>query len=88
MTLRIEYYQDKRNEWRWTLVAANHKALADSGEGYKNQADMMHALALIRGTTPIPVVPSATQRQRMAMVATLANARRTTTIAGGGLRNG
>jgi uncharacterized protein YegP (UPF0339 family) len=88
MTLRIEYYQDKRNEWRWTLVAANHKALADSGEGYKNQADMMHALSLIRGSTPIPLVPSAAQRQRMAMVAALANAPRRTTIAGAGFRNG
>jgi len=32
--MRCEIYKDKAGEWRWRLVAANGKKVADSGEGY------------------------------------------------------
>lgn len=49
-------YKDLRNEWRWYLVAANGKKVADSGEGYKNEADCRNGIRLVIGTnnlTPI-----------------------------------
>jgi uncharacterized protein YegP (UPF0339 family) len=54
--MRFLKYQDTRHEWRWALVAANNRTLADSGEGYKNELDLMHAINLIRGAVEIPVV--------------------------------
>lgn len=35
---KIEYYKDKKKEWRWRVVARNGNILADSGEGYKNKS--------------------------------------------------
>lgn len=29
-----EFYEDARKEWRWRLLAANGRIIADSGEGY------------------------------------------------------
>jgi len=31
----VEFYKDKKGEWRWRVVAKNGKIVADSGEGYK-----------------------------------------------------
>jgi uncharacterized protein YegP (UPF0339 family) len=33
------YYKDAKGEWRWRLVAANGRILADSGEGYKSEKE-------------------------------------------------
>lgn len=41
-------YTDQAHEWRWNLVADNGRKLADSGEGYKSEADCNHAIGLIR----------------------------------------
>ncbi|MDD1533306.1 MULTISPECIES: YegP family protein [unclassified Bradyrhizobium] len=49
-------YKDGRSQWRWTLYAANHKKIADSGEGYWNKADAQHGIDLVKGTnhaTPV-----------------------------------
>ena len=43
-------YCDKANEWRWNLKAANGKIIADSGEGYKNKADALHGIDLVKST--------------------------------------
>ena len=43
------YYKDAADEWRWYLEAANGKTIADSGEGYKNEADCRSAIELVRG---------------------------------------
>lgn len=45
---RIEIYQDKKNEWRWRLKAANHKIVAESGEGYKKRQGLEKNLNLVR----------------------------------------
>lgn len=42
-------------DWRWRLRAANHEPIA-SGEGYRNKADCLRAIDLLRSTsstTPI-----------------------------------
>jgi uncharacterized protein YegP (UPF0339 family) len=41
-------YKDAASEWRWFLYAANNKKLADSGEGYKNKADCLAAIGLVK----------------------------------------
>lgn len=48
-------YRDVSRHWRWRLVAANHKTLADSGEGYVNKADCLTILNRLAGPTRIPI---------------------------------
>lgn len=35
----IEYYQDKRGEWRWRRVAADGKVVGAACEGYNARSD-------------------------------------------------
>jgi uncharacterized protein YegP (UPF0339 family) len=54
--MHFKLYQDTSGQWRWTLYAANHRKIADSGEGYVDKADAQHGIALVKGagaTTPI-----------------------------------
>jgi uncharacterized protein YegP (UPF0339 family) len=50
---RIEIYQETNTrlisvgDWRWRLVGANGKILADSGEGYTRKADVKRALGTV-----------------------------------------
>jgi transcriptional regulator with XRE-family HTH domain len=54
---RIVAYRDQAGEWRWRWVAANDSdTLADSGEGYINEADMLRGAAHVRGDRDIPIV--------------------------------
>lgn len=41
-------YKDIKGEWRWRFYADNSKIIASSGEGYKNEADIVHAINLIK----------------------------------------
>lgn len=36
---RIEYYQDRKGEWRWRRIATNKKIVGASSEGYKARRD-------------------------------------------------
>lgn len=42
--------------WRWRLVANNGKTIADSGEGYLNEADCNHAINLVKDSHRSPTV--------------------------------
>lgn len=42
--MKIQPYEDLRGEWRWRLVAANGRIMADSAEGYSRQIDLARAL--------------------------------------------
>lgn len=44
-----DVYQDAAGEWRWKLVAANGRIMADSGEGYTRRRDAYRALATVMG---------------------------------------
>jgi len=48
-------YQDAAGEWRWRLRAANHRVIADSGEGYRDRQDCLRAIALVKGSKDAPV---------------------------------
>ena len=45
--MRLQKYIDTLGDWRWRIFAANGRILADSGEGYRNEADCDHAILLI-----------------------------------------
>lgn len=53
----MEYhmYIDARREYRWKLLAGNNRTIADSGEGYKNEADCLAAINLVKGSSTAPV---------------------------------
>ncbi len=47
-TIHAEVYEGK-DGWRWRIVAANGRILADSGEAYEHLEDCKHGLELCRG---------------------------------------
>jgi uncharacterized protein len=48
-------YRDAAGYHRWTLYSANHRKIADSGEGYVNRNDCLHAIDLVKGSSSAPV---------------------------------
>ncbi|MCP5370447.1 MAG: DUF1508 domain-containing protein [Hyphomicrobiales bacterium] len=48
-------YQDTSSYWRWRLLAANNRIIADSGESYFNKQDCLHGVALVKGSSNAPV---------------------------------
>ncbi len=48
-------YKDTAGLWRWRLLAANHKIIADSGESYYNKADCLHGIELVKASAGAPV---------------------------------
>ena len=48
--MRFHIYVDRQLEWRWRLMAANNRVVADSAEGYKNRADCLTAIGLVMAT--------------------------------------
>ena len=48
-------YKDNAGEWRWSLKAANGRVIADSGEGYRDRGDCIHAIELVRSLNKAPV---------------------------------
>jgi uncharacterized protein len=45
--MKFEMYKDEKDEWRWRLLAGNARQIAESGEGYKNKKDCLHAITLV-----------------------------------------
>lgn len=48
--MKFVQYRDSKGEFRWRLKADNGKVIADSGEGYKNEADCNSAVSLVMDT--------------------------------------
>ena len=53
MTFHV--YKDVQGYWRWRLLAANNKNIANSGEGYNNKQDCLAAIALVKQSASAPV---------------------------------
>ena len=49
--MKYQIFKDKAGEFRWRLVATNGKIVADSGEGYRNKADCLHGIDLVKSST-------------------------------------
>lgn len=64
--------EDRANEWRWHLKAANGRIVADSGEGYTRQADCVRAMAMFRGrvgNAKVTVHPTPQEKVAQALLA-------------------
>ncbi len=48
-------YTDSHGYWRWRLLAANNRIIADSGEGYHNKQDALHGIHLVKSAYSAPV---------------------------------
>lgn len=48
---RLVIYKDALGEWRWRLIAANGRVVADSGEGYRSRRNAIHAAAKLQAFT-------------------------------------
>jgi uncharacterized protein YegP (UPF0339 family) len=42
-------------QYRWRLLAANNRIVADSGEAYLNKSDCISAIALVKGSFNAPI---------------------------------
>lgn len=41
---QYEVYEDEAGEWRWRLVEANGRIIAESGEGYVSKSNLERAI--------------------------------------------
>lgn len=48
-------YVDANRQWRWRLIAANNRIIANSGESYLNRQDCLNAISLVKGSAAAPV---------------------------------
>jgi uncharacterized protein YegP (UPF0339 family) len=46
----VEIYRDEVGELRWRVKASNGQKLANGGEGYKNQRDLISAIGIVEAT--------------------------------------
>jgi len=46
-------YLDDAGEFRWRFQAANHRTVADSGEGYQNYDDCRDGISLLESPHPV-----------------------------------
>ena len=53
--LVFHIYRDTVSQYRWRLKAANGKTLANSGEGYHNRQDCIHAINLVASSNGAPI---------------------------------
>ncbi len=47
-------YKDANGEWRWRLRPSNNRIIANSGEGYRNKADCIAAIQLVKSSKDAP----------------------------------
>lgn len=53
--MRFHVYTDTAGYWRWRLLAANNRTIADSGEGYFNKQDCLAGIELVKSAFNAPV---------------------------------
>ncbi len=54
-SLIFHIYRDAVNQYRWRLLAANGRTIANSGEGYYNRQDCVHAINLVASSNGAPI---------------------------------
>lgn len=48
-------YQDRQEYWRWYLLGANHRRIAECSEGYHDEQDCRDAIEIVKGSAMVPV---------------------------------
>jgi uncharacterized protein YegP (UPF0339 family) len=56
----IVIYLARNGEYRWRLLSANSKIIADSGEGYKTRRGINLAVRRLRQAVPIATIVEGT----------------------------
>jgi uncharacterized protein YegP (UPF0339 family) len=54
--MKFYIFKDSQGYWRWHLMSANNKIVADSAEGYVNEHDCLVGIGLVMDTnrnTPV-----------------------------------
>jgi uncharacterized protein YegP (UPF0339 family) len=46
--MQFKIYKDKEGSFRWKLLAANNRIVADSGEGYTRREDVYRAVGSLQ----------------------------------------
>lgn len=52
--MKFRFWKDTSGQWRWRLRGGNNEIIA-SGETYKNKADCLHAIDLVKSAWDAPV---------------------------------
>jgi uncharacterized protein YegP (UPF0339 family) len=52
--MKFEVY-NSNGQYRWRLLAANNRIIANSGEAYHNKADCLAAISLVKASNTVPV---------------------------------
>lgn len=42
----IEFYRDRRREWRWRIRATNHRIVAVASEGYRDRKEAVEGAVI------------------------------------------
>lgn len=45
---KVEFFKDKKGEYRWRLKASNGQVIADSGEGYSSYDSCRHGFESVK----------------------------------------
>lgn len=45
---KVEFFKDKKGEYRWRLKASNGQIIADSGEGYSSYDGCKHGFESVK----------------------------------------
>ena len=53
--MHYKLYKDGIGEWRWNYKSSNGNIIADSGEGYRNRADCLNGISIMKGSSNDPV---------------------------------
>lgn len=53
--MQYQVYKDGSGQWRWRLLAANNRIIADSAESYWNQSDCITGINLVKSSSQAPV---------------------------------
>lgn len=52
MTARFELYRDRAGQFRWRLVHANGRVVADSGQGYASKQKAVQGIRSVKANAP------------------------------------
>jgi uncharacterized protein len=55
---RFEVFQDRREQWRWRLVANNNRKIATSGEAFSTRYDATRAAETVKKLAPGATMPA------------------------------
>lgn len=52
MSARLDIYRDTTGDWRWRVLAANGRVVADSAEGYRRRGAALRGFEITRSALP------------------------------------